>query len=466
MTMSFSLESHPSEGAILAYLGERPSDVGPPPIDEHLDACGECRELVVAMARTVPGESGDVHESGERSVRVMMPVPGDLLAGRFHLMEVLGSGAMGVVFKAVDTLLGVSVAIKVFPPSMRFERAALDSIHREASLGRRLNHPHIRRVYTLETVGEITFLVMELIEGETLEDRLRRGAPASREALRILDELCDAVCAAHAAGIVHRDLKPDNIAIDRSGRVVVMDFGLARDVDLVKSRHTKGLIGTPAYWSPEQSRGEPATAASDIFSLGLIAHYLLTGRPFSLSAPVPLPRRYRSAVNRCLEQRPEDRFGSVRALRKAIASGNGHRRLVSSLVTGGLAVAVVLGLPLPGAHLVRAASPVSAPSAVALPMAASPIAPVPLATATAVAAPVVATQDPASAVPVHVVTSPPRPRAVVGRPSRSPRGVSPNPPTVSAASGAPAKAEKTEKDASPLRAIDRESPYAASRPAE
>jgi hypothetical protein len=334
-----SVEQHPSESAILAYLGEIPgSGTDRSSLDAHFDECPECQALVAAIART--NETTEAaSRAGSRAGSCATPAVGDLLGGRFRLMSTLGAGSMGIVFRATDTVLGVPVAVKVFSRTGRLDSSTLDSIRREASIGRRLHHPHIRRVFDLETSDDVMFLTMELIEGETLEQRLRRGRIDEVEALRILDQICAALAAAHAAGIVHRDLKPGNVVIEEAtGRVVVMDFGLARDLDALKSQNTKGLIGTPAYWSPEQSRGEPATPASDVFSLGLIAHYLLSGEPFSLSAPAPLPSRHRHAVRRCLAQLPKDRFPTVRAARDAFL----QRSRVSRLhVVVGLSIAAV-----------------------------------------------------------------------------------------------------------------------------
>ena len=310
--LRFVGDVHPSESAILAFLGEDVLPSARHAIERHVDACEECHDLVVVLAK-----------SGGPAQPAASPLPrvGDLLVGRFRIETVLGVGATGVVFRALDTALGVAVAIKVFAPGRGHDRASLESVHREATFGRRLVHPHIRAVYDLGTHGDSTFLVMELIEGETLEARLLRGPVQLRDALSILDQICDAVSAAHAVGVIHRDLKPSNVAIDAAGRVVVMDFGLARQVDAPTA--TRGLVGTPLYWSPEQSRGERATEASDVYSLGLIAHYLLTGSPFSLSAPVPLPRPYRRVIRRSLAQQPRERYSSVYELRRALSTQAG-----------------------------------------------------------------------------------------------------------------------------------------------
>jgi hypothetical protein len=332
-----SVGQHPSESAILAYLGEFPGGgTDRPKLDAHLDECPDCRALVAAIARTNEHGKHDEPSSPGRT-----PGVGDLLLDRFRLTATLGAGSMGIVFRATDTVLGVPVAVKVFSQTGQLGSSALDSIRREASIGRRLHHPHIRRVFDLETSGDVMFLTMELIEGETLAERLRRDRVSEVEALQILEQICDALAAAHAAGIVHRDLKPGNVVIEQAtGRVVVMDFGLARDLDAVKSQNTKGLIGTPAYWSPEQSRGEPATPASDVFSLGLVAHYLLSGEPFSLSAPAPLPARYRRTVNRCLAQLPKDR-PTLGAARDAFVRRSLRSRVRGLHVGVGLSVAAV-----------------------------------------------------------------------------------------------------------------------------
>ena len=190
------------------------------------------------------------------------------LLGPYSLESHLGAGGMGEVFRATDTRLGRSVAVKVCASifSDRFER--------EARAIAVLNHPHI---CTLFDVGP-NYLVMELIEGETLAARLRRGALSPEEVLRYGAQISDALAEAHRLGVIHRDLKPSNIMLTRNG-VKVLDFGIAKTTTTPGLTETNAVIGTPAYMAPEQLQGKPVDARSDLFSLGLVLYEMATGTP-------------------------------------------------------------------------------------------------------------------------------------------------------------------------------------------
>ncbi len=337
---------HVSEDSILDYVEGRAEGAGRERVEEHLDACDECRQLVAELAQSslllsdgaTPWNEGTPTEPRGSQ----LPKPGALLSERFRIVKALGHGAMGLVYEATDEALGVNVAIKVFWPTLGADERVVESIRREASLGRRIHHPNVRRVFDVGTSSGLTFLTMQLIEGETLEERLKRGPVTESEAIAMLAQVCDGLTAAHDAGIVHRDLKPGNIAIDQSGRVIVMDFGLARDVNAQASRRQgRGLVGTPAYWSPEQSRGEAATACSDIYSLGLITYLLLSGEHFSLAGGNKLASPLRAIVDRCLEQKPQRRYPTAAAVRDALVSA---RRSRAQLVFGGVALVAIIAL--------------------------------------------------------------------------------------------------------------------------
>jgi serine/threonine-protein kinase len=462
--------AHVNESVILDYIDGRAP--GRAEIENHLDVCDECRQLVAELAQTSLAAApwGD-RTPTEPQVKRALPEPGTLLGGRFRIGRALGHGAMGMVYEAVDEALSVPVAIKIFWPNLSEDPRVLDSIRREANLGRRIHHPNVRRVFDVETSGGVTFLTMELIDGETLEARLARGPVSETEAIRMLEQVCDALTAAHAAGIVHRDLKPGNIAIDQNGRVIVMDFGLARDVNAQASRHQgRGLVGTPAYWSPEQARGEPATAVSDVYSLGLIAYRLLSGESFSLGGENALSKRYAGVVNRCLEQRPQRRFPSASAVRKALQSANRGSSAVLLACVGFAAAAVILAAS--AATLLRSPPPVAAVEA--------PRSDVPAlrpdpeaATKMAVAAPTATTtSNPGAEVPsLPIEALPSTPTQPAGRPRVRSAPREPRPTTAPAANppaspggastaAAPASAnDSSRRPERPRRPIDREDPY-------
>ena len=207
--------------------------------------------------------------------------------GRYQPVRELGRGGMGVVYEATDPELGRAVAIKtiLFPAdTTESQRAELETrFRREARAAAGIRHPGVVEVHDIGRDGECLFLVMELIEGESLKAKMLRGdAPAGSEALELVARVADALAAAHALGVVHRDVKPPNILIDRGGRVVVTDFGVAHllgdDSGLTR---TNMVLGSPAYLAPEQARCQPFDHRADIFSLGIVLYELLLHRrPF------------------------------------------------------------------------------------------------------------------------------------------------------------------------------------------
>jgi len=222
--------------------------------------------------------------------------------GPYQIEVLIGAGGMGSVYRAVDTRLGRKVAIKIAAKHFteRFER--------EARAISALNHPHI---CTLYDVGP-NYLVMELVEGETLATRLRKGELSLDRALEYGSQIADALAAAHTKGIIHRDLKPVNIMVTKQG-VKVLDFGLARaegDETLTVSR---AIMGTPAYMAPEQLQGNECDARTDIYALGLVLREMTTGsRDGTLAG---LPAQLAHVIERCLAKEPESRWHSAADLK-------------------------------------------------------------------------------------------------------------------------------------------------------
>ncbi len=215
---------------------------------------------------------------------------------RYRILGELGRGGMGVVHEALDTTLGRRVALKILPPERVADPERRERFLREARAASALNHPGIVTVHDLGNAEGLDFIVMELVEGETLADRIARGPLALGPALGIAAQVADALSRAHSAGIVHRDLKPSNVMVTPEGTAKILDFGLAKLVEppageggdtlrlrrLDQGESAEGiLLGTVPYMSPEQAAGKPVDARSDVFSFGVVLYEMLTGRhPF------------------------------------------------------------------------------------------------------------------------------------------------------------------------------------------
>ncbi len=268
--------------------------------------------------------------------------PGTRL-GPYEVVAPIGAGGMGEVYRARDPRLLRDVAIKVIASDGAPDPDRLRRFEQEAKAVAAIDHPHILAVHDVGTQDGTAYVVFELLEGDTLRDRLRRGAMAPRKVLELAGPICQGLAAAHARGIVHRDLKPENLFVTKDGRIKILDFGLARLSEGVSAEGQRGVdtqtatqpglvMGTVGYMSPEQVRGKPADARSDLFAVGAILYEMLTGQrafqgataadtlsavlnheppevsTFSGSAPGGLER----VVRRCLDKDPEQRFQSAR----------------------------------------------------------------------------------------------------------------------------------------------------------
>lgn len=297
--------------------------------EKHLDNCRDCRQMLAALARALPGR-GSSDDLGLPPTVIANKLPrlpelGERLAGRFLLEALLGYGAMGVVYKARDEALDLEVALKVLRPDLADKSDLLKQIRREVQLGRRINHPNACRLFDFGSHEGIFFLIQELIAGESLQALAERKAVAPTAAGAVVEQICAGLAAAHREGIVHRDLKPANVMVEPAGRAVIMDFGLAADV--MRELSVQGPVGTPAFWAPEQARGERATPASDVWSLGAIATLLFTGQRVAGHSPPDLtevPPGFREFLRGCLQVDPARRFASaveaLEALRRSTAT--------------------------------------------------------------------------------------------------------------------------------------------------
>jgi serine/threonine protein kinase len=222
-----------------------------------------------------------------------MPITTGAHLGSYELLAQIGSGGMGEVYKAHDTKLGRDVAIKILQEAFAHDSERLARFQREAKMLASLNHPNIATIHGLEQSNGTHYLVMELVHGETLAERIKReGAVAVEEALKIAVQIAEALEAAHEKGIIHRDLKPANVKVTPEGKVKVLDFGLAKAFagDVADSNPSQSptlsavatmqgvLLGTAAYMSPEQARGKTVDKRTDIWAFGCVLYEMLTGK--------------------------------------------------------------------------------------------------------------------------------------------------------------------------------------------
>lgn len=238
------------------------------------------------------------------------------LPERYLPLRHLANGGMAAVWVVQDTLLDREVAVKILAPQFAADDDARTRFTREArAAGRLSGHPHVVTVYDAGEHEGQAFLVMALYPGGTVADRLREGLPARDVTLRWLREAADGLDAAHAAGVVHRDVKPANLLLDERDRVAVGDFGIATAAWASSVTTTGLVVGTMAYLAPEQRSGQAATAASDRYALGVVAHELLTGRrPADSGIDEALPHEARTLLQRAMALDPSERPTSCRAL--------------------------------------------------------------------------------------------------------------------------------------------------------
>ena len=262
--------------------------------------------------------------------------------GPYEIVEPLGRGGMGEVYRAKDNRLRRDVAVKLLSPSAASDEDSLRRFDRETQAVAALNHPNIVAIHDTGSHDGIPFAVTELLQGENLADRLRAGAIAAKRATELACQIAEGLAAAHTKGVVHRDIKPENIFLTHDGRAKILDFGVARMERMSENTRpvprdwqkgfssTQLIVGTAGYISPEQVRGSRADPRSDLFSLGAVFYEMLTGRrAFSAATPVDTlgsvlrdnPRDYPETAKvpaelspylfRCLEKDPADRYQSA-----------------------------------------------------------------------------------------------------------------------------------------------------------
>ena len=319
-----------------------------------------------------------------------MPLSAGQRLGAYEILSAIGKGGMGEVYRARDTKLQRDVAIKVLPESLATDRDRLARFEREAQLLAALNHQHIAGIYGVDTTGDTMFLVLELVEGDTLADRISRGGALSvSEAIAIARQIADALQAAHDKGIIHRDLKPGNIALTTDSHVKVLDFGLAKAVEGAPAAQSNVpgasmsptlslamteagfILGTAAYMSPEQAKGRAADKRSDVWAFGCVLFEMLTGKrafegedasdtlagilrgdPEWSALPKSTPAHVREILTGCLAKDRKQRLADIAVVsylfnegtsRTSARSGLTRRAAVALAVGALMLVAAVIG---------------------------------------------------------------------------------------------------------------------------
>ena len=275
--------------------------------------------------------------------------------GHYRVLEKIGSGGMGEVYRASDERLGRDVAVKILKPSLAHDQDRLRRFEQEARAAAALSHPNIVAIFDIGMHDGAPYIVSELLEGQTLRERLLNGPIPRRQALDFAQQIAQSLVAAHEKRIVHRDLKPENLFLTKDGRIKVLDFGIAKllssgfdseagEADSIASMTTQtrsgAMLGTVAYMSPQQLRGKAVDHRSDIFSFGAILYEMLTGKrafdgetqvdtmtailkedpPEMIREGRDIPSAFEHVVRHCLEKEPENRFQSARDLAFALST--------------------------------------------------------------------------------------------------------------------------------------------------
>jgi len=334
----------PSEGASSSSDANLPADA--PTV---VDFSPDFTKLIDASLKspvTLPKENANLRP---KSVVLSNPAtlePGMLLAQRYQIVQILGQGGMGAVYKATDRELNRTLALKVIRPDLARDKAIVDRFKQELLLSHQVTHRNVIRIYDLSEADGLKFITMEYVDGENLLSLIHEKKKfSSSEAVEIMQQVCRALEAAHSVGVIHRDLKPQNIMRETTGRIVVMDFGLARTLEGDGMTQSGALVGTMEYMSPEQALGKPLDQRSDIFALGLIFYEMLTGQmPFKADSTIAslirrtqervspvsdhdntIPRSVSNIVTKCLERDVDLRYKTAAELLADLETWQGKR---------------------------------------------------------------------------------------------------------------------------------------------
>ena len=307
-------------------------------------------EATMVDAQATQVDTTPPPRSGRQPARfhVSVPVlqPGDVLGGRYEILQLLGEGGMGAVYKAMDRELDRPVALKLIRPELAANPAILARFKQELLLAHQVTHKNVIRIYDLGDADGVKFITMEFVEGDDLRALIQAKKKFSpEEAVEIIQQVCRALEAAHGVGVIHRDLKPQNIMRDKSGRILVMDFGLARTLEGDGMTQTGALVGTMEYMLPEQAMAKDLDQRSDLFTVGLIFYELLVGvTPFKAESAVAslikrnseralpvadqdgtIPRALSDIVSKGLERDPDLRYQTATELLRDLDAWQGNR---------------------------------------------------------------------------------------------------------------------------------------------
>ena len=308
----------------------------------YCHSCGATLEGGASKTLTFsPAQKTEIRESFKFN-------PGEKFGDRYTIIEEIGRGGMGRVYKAEDHELGITVVLKMIRPGLSSRPGIVDQFKKETLLGRSISHENVVRIHDLGAVGEIRYISMDFIKGENLSELIQTSGSLTFSAcLQIALQICQALKTAHQKKIIHQDLKPQNIMIDNSGKVFVTDFGLAESLAGPKAGPSAQIRGTPKYLSPEQARGEKPDQRSDIYSLGIILYEMTTGKsPFKADTaeayirqqisekPLPpskanpsLPPTFEKIILKCLEKKKEDRYQTIDELLQDLEIEKKHLRV-------------------------------------------------------------------------------------------------------------------------------------------
>ncbi len=290
----------------------------------------------VAFPTTGPEKSID-----QPAVLFPTPLPAPAaLSVRYDLLEEVGQGGMGIVYKARDRETGDLVALKLLKPEIAADQKIMERFKNELRLARQITHKNICRIYEFNRVEGTACISMEYVEGESLRSILNRfGALSVRKAAEVIQQVCRGLSEAHSQGVIHRDLKPENLMVDSGGNIKIMDFGIARSVYAPATKSGQA-IGTPAYMAPEQAECKPVDSRTDVYAVGLVLFEVLTGTrafhgetaaqvafkqvneapPLLRQIDPNLPAKMEEVVARCLDKNPDNRFPSCEALGETLAA--------------------------------------------------------------------------------------------------------------------------------------------------
>ncbi|HET6266530.1 MAG TPA: protein kinase [Acidobacteriota bacterium] len=296
--------------------------------------CTLDREINTQLERSL--SSGKINTGTDAAAVSQMPTTfvnvATIMQDRYQVMKELGRGGMGIVFQALDKQLNEPVAVKILSPLLANDPEALERLKREVSAARRISHPNVIRIHDINETKGLHYVSMEFFHGETLKEYIRhQGGLSLMQANQIALQICDGLDAAHRQGVIHRDLKSQNIIINPSNQIKIIDFGLAHSAHLKGMTATGLIMGTPEYMAPEQVAGSKVDERADIYSLGIILYELFTGRvPFTgdsaiavgfmqvKDAPAPprtinpqLPASIEAVILKALEKNPAHRQHSV-----------------------------------------------------------------------------------------------------------------------------------------------------------